>query len=136
MTFTFRVPGPPPYVLSPNAHRATHWSKKAKAKKQMQHDWHWAIVDALPRAGIVAAPDGPLFTGPTLCEVVYGKPKGGQSWDDVNLLATLKAGIDQLQRLRVIDNDKNLRTVLVDQVRDPDGVGYVEITLTGMESAA
>ena len=124
---TIRVPMAPPRELSPNASIKLPARAKNGYRRQWQQAWHAAIVDARNR--IRPYPPTPVYSGLVFCAITYARPKGGKPWDEDNLLATMKHGLDQLQKDGIVSNDRHLRYVIEEQIMDPDGRGYVEVTL-------
>ena len=122
---TIRVPSQPERVLSPNAPRQTHWATQARERTAQRAAWGWAAVEALDPYG-----QRPHFTGPVRCRITVYRGKGRKPMDADNLLATMKAGIDQLQTAGVVANDNQLSFLPVVQERDPDGIGYTLVELS------
>ena len=134
-TLTVRIPGKIPRELSPNASIMTPAGMKNRLRGRMRHDWYYAIVGAMHEQGDASWAHRPyLWECPVRCRIVYYRPKGGKPLDGDNLLASLKAGLDQVQQAGVVPNDALLRFEPVRQDRDPDGVGYVEITLEPIDA--
>ncbi len=121
-----RVPSQPERVLSPNAPRSTHWSTKANVRKAQREAWYWA---ALAVQGHGVSDDSPYFAGRTFCRIAVYWGKGRKSMDPDNLIASCKAGIDQLQAVGIISDDKDLILEPAWQGRDPEGVGYTLVEL-------
>ncbi len=131
-SLALRIPSQPEAALSPNASRKIHWGTKAKIRKKQREAWFdeaWAAVlesDQRP----------PLFTGPVVCTITIYRGKNRKPMDQDNLLAAMKAGLDQLQEAGVIANDKQLVFDPVVQERDPDGVGYTLVALRALTGEA
>lgn len=126
ITLDFSVPGVPPRILSPNGRG--HWAQKDRARLEQEHDWRYAIRDMLtdqrpPR----------VLRGPVRCQITVYRRRRGGVWDGDNLLAAMKAGIDELETLEVIANDQQLRFEPIKQEIDPDDRGYVYVELTEIE---
>jgi hypothetical protein len=132
-TFTFRVPGPPERGLAPNEN--TGYKPRGyitKLKGQARASWNTAIVAERNNMGVFEG-DPPMFPGKVVAEITHGLARGRQAWDPDGLISALKWGLDQLQVAGVIRDDEDLDPVVKEQVRDPDGSGYIEVTLREKE---
>lgn len=118
---TIRIPAVPTRDLSPNGR--AHWRKKHRASQEIKNITMWAMksyyLDMLP--------DTPWQMNYT---VAWGF--GMKRWDDDNLIAGLKAIRDGIAEEAGID-DKNMVTGTVEQIRDQERVGYVEVTISPLE---
>ena len=104
--------------LNPNAIK--HWTHKAKLKKQQMSDVRWCFL---------AEVCGPLDTSGNIPVSFVFHPPDKRGRDIDNLLASMKAAIDQIAiSLKV--NDKQFRPITIDmgEVRKP---AVVEITIGG-----
>ena len=112
------IPGTPPRELSPNAR--VHWRVRSKHTKQYRETAYLATVAAtrVPFTG-----DGPIDLALT-----YAWEKGRKRMDDDNAWAIFKSGRDGVADALGFD-DKRLRCVSVEQVRDPEGRGYTTVEL-------
>lgn len=118
---TVRVPGQVPHRLSPNrAYGNRRYTTKLKG--DMKRDWGFAIRERW-------MPGTPAILGPVSCTITYYRAKNEKIWDGDNLLATMKVGLDQLQALGVVENDRHIQYEPIKQDRDPDGWGFVELTI-------
>lgn len=50
--------------------------------------------------------------------------------DPTNVMGMLKAVWDGLEDVCVYENDRQVKRLEVDQKRDPDGAGYMEVEIT------
>ena len=116
------IPGCPDEGLSPNAR--LHWRRHAKLKAEARGTAKWAAHDAVPMAQ-----DWPAFDGPVRVRITIGWGKGRKRVDPDNALAMLKYHLDGLTGI-VWADDKLCRFAPVEQTRDPDGRGYVELRIT------
>jgi hypothetical protein len=132
---TVTIPGPLPRELSPNASWKVPGGMKARLKREMAELWHYSALNTLWHLlglDTYATTTQALFpNGPVRCQITYYRPKGGKEWDKDNLLATCKFGLDALQRVGVVSNDRQLDYQPVKQDRDPVGVGYLVVELEG-----
>lgn len=128
-TFTFVVPGPPERGLAPNENtgRKPH-GYVTSLKKRSRASWNTAIVAARNNGGVFAG-SPPIFSGKVVAEITHGLAKGRQAWDPDGLISALKWGLDQLQVEGIIRDDEDLDPVVKEQVRDPDGHGYIAVTI-------
>jgi Holliday junction resolvase RusA-like endonuclease len=124
-SFRFIVPVVPEKKLSPNTF--VHWGQKARAKKQMKTDWCNAIAAA---RGDQHVWDDPIFDGPVSLKITVYWPKGRTIWDNDNVVAACKSGIDACQEKGVVINDAQIDSPIIAQKRS-EGDGYVEVELTG-----
>jgi hypothetical protein len=69
---------------------------------------------------------------PYVLDYVVARAKGKQALDDDNIKAGLKYVQDGIAATLDI-NDRNFTVGTVTQIRDPDGVGYVDVTITPRE---
>ena len=128
---TITIPLTPPAALRPNRNRTGFQSRFTTKDAEAQ-------VARATRAGITnlrAAADGPLpepyFTDRVTAVVTVYKRKGGQSWDGDNLNAALKRCVfDVLQAEGIVANDRLLDILPPVWKRDPDGLGYMVLSLT------
>lgn len=109
----------PPAEWSPNArvHPLRRWDAGRAAKDLA----HWCTVLALDEEG------GGPWQPPLAVHVVVGLKKGAKRQDQDNMIGRLKPCIDGLALALRVD-DKHFATT-VEQMRDPTGDGFVEITI-------
>lgn len=129
---TVRVPLVPDPALSPNTR--VHWRAKHRcfqeAKRITQLVTSMAATDALERPGFA---DLFLIESRPLClSYVVAWGKGRKRMDDTNIKASLKAYEDGVAAALGID-DRHFTVGAVEQIRDPDGIGYVEIMVEPTE---
>lgn len=116
---TIRVPAVPTRDLSPNGR--VHWRKKYRAAQELKNIAMWSVkshyLDVLPE---------------TPWQVNYTVAWGfnQKRWDDDNLIAGLKALRDGIAAETGVD-DRHMVTGTVEQIRDPQKQGYVEVTIRG-----
>lgn len=125
-TFAFTVPGVPHPKLSPNSF--VHWGQKAKHRKQMKTDWCNAIAAA---RGDQRVWDDPIFDGPVSMKITVHWPKGRSDWDNDNLSAACKSGIDATEEKGLVVNDAQIDAPTIVQVRTDDRVGYTVVEMEG-----
>src|SRR5699024_7489005 len=93
---------------------------KSKLRNQLKHDAYYATRNANAE---MWEPTGPLVMHLT---VYHGK--GRKRMDDDNIIAWSKPLRDGIAQAIGID-DKHITTGTIDQLRDPDGLGFVEVTV-------
>ena len=130
-SLVLRIPSQPERALSPNAGRGVHWGTKHRLREEQREAWGWAALEALPADGPY-----PHFGGSVSCQITVYRGRNRKPMDADNLLACMKAGIDQLQEVGVVANDNQLVFLPVVQERDPDGVGYTLVELRALEERA
>ncbi len=129
---TVTIPGPLPRELSPNASWKVPEGMKTRLRHEMAEAWYWEALLAFKKTDTYAVSmDALMPDGPVRCQITYYRPKGGKIQDGDNLLATMKTGLDQLQKVGVVANDRQLVHQPVRQDRDPAGVGYLVVELEG-----
>lgn len=118
---TIRVPAVPTRDLSPNGR--VHWRKKHRAAQELKNIAMWSVkshyLDVLPET-----PWQMNYT------VAWGFNQ--KRWDDDNLIAGLKALRDGIAAETGVD-DRHMVTGTVEQIRDQERVGYVEVTISPLE---
>lgn len=122
-----RIPVTPGPCTSPNSRCA--WQRKAKAVRELRHAARLAAVDAINRRSW-AAPlpqDGPLAVRWT---VFLGRRERVR--DFTNITGALKGAEDGLFDA-LGTNDARVVEVSVNQVRDPDGVGWMQVSVVALE---
>lgn len=125
---TIRVPMVPAPELSPNAR--PHYQAKAKRVRQLREAAKFAAVSARNTVG-----GGPLFRGVIHVRATIGWPKGRRRVDGDNALASLKACWDGFTDAHLWSDDRYCLFHPVEQVKDPDNLGYVEVRVS-TEAAA
>jgi Holliday junction resolvase RusA-like endonuclease len=127
-TFRFVVPMLPPRALSPNAPRKLHWGHKRDAREQMDQAWGMAIAKA---RGDHENWDDPIFDGPVSCRMTVAWTKDRKGMDGDNLLATMKRGLDQIEKQGVVINDGQIAYEPIAQERGGEHAGCVVVELVG-----
>lgn len=117
------IPGTPDRCLSPNA--KPHWGTKARA-----------IADARQTAclAVCGEDDGDPWPPPFRLDFEIGWERGRKRMDDQNVKSLLKATCDGIADALEV-NDRHFIIGEVVQMRDPDGVGYVRVTITPRQEA-
>ncbi len=118
MSITVTVPGCPHPYLSSNGR--ANWRGKARVTKEARGDAKLATKGAL--AGGSFSPERAVV------DVVIGWGKNRKRIDPTNLWACVKPHIDGVADALEV-NDRHFDVGTIEQVRDPEGVGYVEITV-------
>jgi hypothetical protein len=128
MNLTIRIPGKIDPDLNPNSHK--HWRVKHRA----QQDAFYAAYYEVSRRNL-----RDVFDDLVRYDVTIGLAKGERRKDDDNAIAMTKHYRDGMAHGLGMDSDAHMRFGTVEQVRDPEGVGYIEFRLTeisGEEAAA
>ena len=121
MNLTIRIPGKIDPNLNPNSHK--HWLTKHAAQTDAHMVAKYAALDlnlynVLPRNTSFAY------------DVTIGLAKGEKVKDDDNAAAMTKHYRDGIAAGLGCADDKGWRFQGVEQVRDPEGVGFIEFRLT------
>jgi Holliday junction resolvase RusA-like endonuclease len=115
------IPGNPDRVLSPN--RRAHWSQKALATKRLRE---WAYWPA--RQAVIESDDPiPIFAGAVRVKPTIAWGKGRKRMDGDNALGCLKPVWDGFTDAGFWGDDRYVIFEPVEQIRDPEGVGYVAV---------
>ena len=102
------VPQVPDRALSPNASREQHWGTKTKARNELARS-AWAVAyDVRPENAI----EGPVDVTARICW-----PRGRKRMDTDNAIACLKAMLDAFTKAGIWQDDKQIRTLDVQQER-------------------
>ncbi len=118
---TITIPGQLDKRLSPNASRTMHWGGKTRARDEAKHDAALYTRQAAFGVDITGIERATYH-------IELGKAKGEKQKDADNLTASCKAHLDAIAETLGVD-DRGWTLGAVTQVRDPDGIGYVAITL-------
>ena len=122
-----RIPVTPGPCTSPNSR--CPWQKRARAVKDLRTAARLAAVDAISRRSWVAPlpAEGPIALRWT---VFLGRRERVR--DFTNITGALKGAEDGIfDALRT--NDARVVEVTVQQVRDPDGVGWMQCAVVALE---
>lgn len=119
MRLVVTIPGKIDPALSPNAR--VHWSTLFRAKFEAEQ---YAVLYTTQAAHGIDT-DGVEHA---TYHIERGIPKGGRELDADNLTACCKAYLDGVAQALGVD-DRHWQIGTVTQVRDPDGIGYLAITL-------
>ena len=128
MNLTIRIPGRIDPDLSPNAR--VHHMRRYRAVKEARRATYYAAVSLFTRGEDDGG--GVRFR----YDVTVGLAKGEKTKDSDNIVSMLKAAIDGIADGLGMRNDRGLRLGTVEQVRDPEGIGFVEFVLTDITSEA
>lgn len=123
---TITIPGKLNRLLSPNHGQRNPRAKAAvrREAKDMAYLYGKQAAYTCDLTGIEHA----------TYSIVLGKAKGEKSKDIDNLIASCKATLDGIALALGVD-DRYWQVHTVAQVRDPEGIGYVAITLEWQSDA-
>ena len=122
MSLTIRIPASIDLRLTPNRAN-TNRHVKARIKDELQATTGWALKAAIPHASYSEQ------ALPIRLDYVIARAKGRQAFDDDNAKAGLKFVQDSIaQHIGV--NDRHITVGTVEQIRDPEGIGWIEVTIT------
>lgn len=110
--------------VTPNSR--AHWRTKHKIQREMLNATYSSMQATGPHDALHNAPL------PLTLHYVIGLAKHRKAMDDDNAKAGLKYIQDGIARYLGID-DKHITVGTVDQVRDPDGRGFVRVLITPAE---
>jgi Holliday junction resolvase RusA-like endonuclease len=125
LSLKVKLPGTPDIRLSPN--RRTPGRTISDLRRRARNDAEITLRAVRNDLGLFGT--DPIFTGPTRIRVTVRWEPGRKTWDPDNLTAALKANVDALQRVGIIDNDRNLIWEPIKQERDPEKRGVVVVEL-------
>ena len=101
------------------------------------HIIKFAMRDRLREAALMTAmsvrPDQPI-DGPVVLHVVIAYEKGRQTLDFDNAVASLKGAIDGIVQGGFMVDDKQVTGIFLTQTKDPDGLGYIDVTVAPDEA--
>jgi hypothetical protein len=128
----------PHRLCNPNAHVTPKiradlgWPLAGKP----EHILKFAARDWLREAAEIAAgnarPAAPLAC-PVILRVVIAYEKGRQTLDFDNAVSSMKGAIDGIVRGGFMVDDKQVKGIYLDQIKDPDGRGYIDVTVEPVE---
>ena len=124
-TLTVRIPAQIHYQITPNASRRY----PAAAKSRLRQELKDTTIRACQGEGWHLGHD---LTPPLVLDYSVARGKGRQPMDDDNLTSALKHARDGVAHVLGID-DKQMTTGKLTQIRDPDAVGYIEVTIREVE---
>jgi Holliday junction resolvase RusA-like endonuclease len=116
------VPMCPAPELSPNAR--PHYQAKAKKARQFREAAKFAAVCARNTVG-----GGPIVRGVIHVHPTIGWAKGRRTVDGDNALAMLKNCFDGFTDAHLWADDRYCVFHPVEQMRDPEGLGFVRVEL-------
>lgn len=119
MERTVTIPGTPHACLSLNGR--AHWRVKNKHAKQYRETAMWAAQAARSEQGSIR--------GAVMVHLEFGWEKGRKKMDFDNLVGLAKSGIDGLVDAGIMSDDRYVVGMTAEQTRDPNGVGYLRITI-------
>ena len=70
--------------------------------------------------------------GPWTIDYVVARAKGKQALDDDNMKASMKYVQDGIAEVMGI-NDREIEVGRIKQIRDPQAIGYIEVTISTRE---
>ena len=129
-TIVVTVPMCPPRECSPNYRQA--WRGRHEATKAFRRAAYSAAMqkyggfDCEPRFN---GEPIPIFSGNVIVRAVIAWGKGRKSQDPANAIGSLKPALDGLEDAAIVANDKQIQGVTISQCRDPEGRGYVMLTV-------
>ena len=118
------VPMCPHEYLNPNAR--PHPMAKARRVKELRTAAKYAAVSVRNTCG-----GGVLFRGPVHVHPTIGWSKGRRTLDGDNALASLKSVFDGFTDGYLWGDDRECIYHPVEQMRDPEGLGFVRVELEG-----
>lgn len=119
------IPGTLDLALSPNRSR-THPGKRTRLKNELM-DRAWLST-------LTALNGNQRRTRlPLTMHIRVAWETGRNRWDDDNLIAAFKGGRDAIAAALGVD-DKHIAISSVTQERDPEGRGFIEVTITESQS--
>lgn len=121
MELQITIPGKLDPRLSPNASRKMHWGTKTKAREEAKGTaslYTRQAMHGIDTTGVDRA----------TYHIELGKAHGEKQKDADNLTASCKATLDAIAETLGVD-DRGWTLGTVTQVRDPEKLGYVRITL-------
>lgn len=116
------VPMCPAPELSPNAR--PHYQAKAKKVRQLREASRFAAVSARNTCG-----GGAIFRGAIHVRATIGWARGRRRMDGDNALAMLKPCFDGITDAQLWSDDRYAMFHPVEQMRDPEGLGFVRVEL-------
>ena len=122
MNLTIRIPGRIDPDLSPNAR--IHYMARSRAVNAARRAAYFCTLDCA-----IQADDGVSIR----YDVKIGMPRNGKKRDDDNAVAMLKAYVDGIADGLHLPDDHGMRIGRVEQIPDPEGVGYLEFRLTEID---
>ncbi|HEU0165565.1 MAG TPA: hypothetical protein VFQ54_11020 [Thermomicrobiales bacterium] len=122
-----KVPGTIPYSLTANGRRSTHWRTIHRDAEDLKTRTHYAALEA------IGDPNDPYLCfqhdpWPLAITYVVGWEKRRHLMDDDNVIAAMKNVRDTIASVLGVD-DKHFLTNGLMQERDPEGKGYIGITI-------
>jgi crossover junction endodeoxyribonuclease RusA len=106
----------PPRDVSPNARG--HWAKKARAVKAYRDACGWELI----------AQNAPKLKAERIAYSMTFHPPGDYAYDDDNLVARMKAGIDAVATYIDIDDSKwTLRSISRGEPKPKVGAVVIEL---------
>ena len=100
-----------------------HWGLKARLAKELR---------GTSATAMLATPRSSLPPTPWIIDYEIGAKRRQQEFDDDNAIGCLKPLRDGIADYAGID-DRHIRSGEITWVRDPRGVGYVTVTIRGVE---
>lgn len=107
-----------------------HWRTKKRLKDEVQG----TALRSMQAARLPRNLDD-LLMSPLILDFEIGLKRNAKTMDDDNAIGCLKSVRDAIAAYVGID-DKFITTGTVTQVRDPEGRGYVDVTLRSLEGGA
>ncbi len=127
-TRTVRIPAQIHHQITPNASRRYPAAAKSRLRRELKD----TTIRACHGEGWHLGYD---LTPPLVLDYTVARGKGRQPFDDDNLIAALKWCRDGIAHVLGID-DKQMTTGTLTQIRDPDAVGWIDVTIREVEEPA
>ncbi len=121
MSITIRIPASIDPALTGNSR--AHPMKKHRLFQELKDTTGWALKAQAPHAAFMP---GQL---PLTLDYVVARKRFGKPLDDDNVKIGVKGVQDSIAAHLGID-DRHFRVGTVEQIRDVDGIGWIEATIT------
>ncbi len=127
-TLTVRIPAQIHYQITPNASRRY----PAAAKYRLQQELKDTTIRACQGEGWHLGHD---LTPPLALDYTVARGKRRQPLDAGNCIASMKYVEDGIAHVLAID-DRHFRVGNMTQIRDPEGIGWIEVTIREVKEPA
>ena len=116
---TVTIPGTPDACLSLNGR--AHWRVKNRYAREYRETARFAAMAARAEQGSIR--------GAVEVHYVFAWEKGRKRMDFDNLVGLGKPCLDGLVDAGIMGDDRYVVGMRADQIRDPEGKGYVQVTI-------
>lgn len=127
-TLTVRIPAQIHSQITPNASRRY----PAAAKSRLRQELKDTTIRACQGEGWHLGHD---LTPPLALDYTVARGKGRQPLDAGNCIASMKYVEDGIAHVLGID-DRHFRVGGMTQIRDPEGIGWIDVTIREVEEPA